>query len=740
MRWSVTSGPHACALRLMLFTLPVEILSSVYNDAIRFQRKNQNSRMLNRTHCISIAVLLCFACGPVMGEEPSLTTIEASRVNLRAGAEQEWAWFPEAAVASTLARRFNASSNPEPWTLTVRQDNVKQLWEVRINDQVLGRLERDENDMIADFVIPAGCLHEGENLLEIAPKGDLTDDIRVGPIHIHQAPIETFRNQATINIQLVDSSGTAIPGRITILDDRGTLVPVGAKSNDHWAVRNGVLYTSTGEAEFGVASGKYRIVAGRGFEYSLAKAEVDLHAGEHIDRKMTLVRQVDTAGWVACDPHVHTVTHSGHGDCTIGERMVTLAGEGIELPIATDHNKAIDYTEIAASTGVTPYFTPVIGDECTTKKGHFNIFPLRAGSPLPDHTQQDWGILLQDIYSTPDVRVAILNHARDIHSGFRPFSPVHHIALTGENLEGRPMQFNAMEIINSGAVQTDGTQLFHDWCGLINRGLQVTPIGSSDSHDVARYVVGQGRTYIRCDDSTPGKINISNAIDALTAGRVIVSYGLLVRLRVGEAAQAGDLVSLDDLQQDLIVTADVLGPAWTDAESVALYVCGRERFRHSFKSNPDGNTPFESTVTWRIPRSEISHDLWLSAVAVGPGIDQSYWKTALPYQPTSKAFSPSVFSSTGAIRIDADGDGKYTSPFGYAKALVEKHAGDTAGLLRELKKMDASVIHQVASLWRVAGEDLTALLKQTEEPVGTAMAEYIRAHRRSVVAKIEGSE
>ena len=53
---------------------------------------------------------------------------------------------------------------------------------------------------------------------------------------------------------------------------------------------------------------------------------------KHLD--LSIRREVSTAGLVACDTHVHTLTYSGHGDATIDERAVTLAGEGIELPIA----------------------------------------------------------------------------------------------------------------------------------------------------------------------------------------------------------------------------------------------------------------------------------------------------------------------------------------------------------------------------------------------------------------------
>ena len=70
---------------------------------------------------------------------------------------------------------------------------------------------------------------------------------------------------------------------------------------------------------------------------------------------------------VACDTHVHTFTYSGHGDATLNERLVTVAGEGIELPIATDHNLHINYAPLVNQLGLNKYYTPVIGNEVTTK-------------------------------------------------------------------------------------------------------------------------------------------------------------------------------------------------------------------------------------------------------------------------------------------------------------------------------------------------------------------------------------
>ncbi|MEO8272100.1 MAG: CehA/McbA family metallohydrolase, partial [Aureliella sp.] len=477
----------------------------------------------------------------VTAEDGSLVEIENAMVHLRRDGAPEWTTFEKEADGESLVRRFNAHSNSKAWTLSVRQQDVKESWEVVLNGNTLGRLTLDENDLRSDFLVPQNAVNDGTNILEVrqTPSGEI-DDIRVGEIRLHPVDPRTLRNAAQLEIVLVGNIDTPMPGRITIVDENGTLLPVGAVSVDGLAVRTGVVYTATGTAKFGVSDGRIRVYGGRGLEYSVADALIDVKAGDKLNLVLVIKRELDTRGWIACDTHVHTATFSGHGDCTIDERMVTLAGEGIESAIATDHNQHIDYRPNALTAGVETRFTSVIGNEVTTKHAHVCIFPVAEGSAIPDPSQADWGLLFENLFATPNVRVAILNHARDIHSGFRPFSPRHHISFTGENLDGQEMPFNAMEVINSGATQTEPKQLFYDWCGLINRGLKVTPVGSSDSHDVSRFIVGQGRTYIQCDDSDIANIEVAAAMDALVSGRVVVSYALFPALRIETASDSSD--------------------------------------------------------------------------------------------------------------------------------------------------------------------------------------------------------
>ena len=136
----------------------------------------------------------------------------------------------------------------------------------------------------------------------------------------------------------------------------------------------------------------------------------------------------------------------------------------------------------------------------------------------------------------------------------------------------RPLGVDALEVINSGAMQSDPMQLVRDWMALRNRGERMTAVGASDSHDVARYIVGQGRTYIVCRDDTPARLDVVAACRALKAGRALVSLGLVARLSVDDRFSVGDLAT--KLGEQVRVSVDVHGPAWITADRVAMATWG----------------------------------------------------------------------------------------------------------------------------------------------------------------------
>ena len=105
------------------------------------------------------------------------------------------------------------------------------------------------------------------------------DDIRVGDVRLDDRPADAVTGEATIEIAVVDKADRPTPCRLTIVDANGTLVPLGAKSDGHLAVRTGVVYTADGAAKFGIAAGNYTVYATRGMEYSAEAVAVTARAG-----------------------------------------------------------------------------------------------------------------------------------------------------------------------------------------------------------------------------------------------------------------------------------------------------------------------------------------------------------------------------------------------------------------------------------------------------------------------------
>jgi hypothetical protein len=366
-----------------------------------------------------------------------------------------------------------------------------------------------------------------------------------------------------------------------------------------------------------------------------------------------------------------------------------------------------------------------------------------------------------------------------------------------------------MELINSGAVQTDPMELFRDWCGLINHGLTVTPVGSSDSHDVSRYIVGQGRTYIQCDDSDPSAVDIDKAVTAFLEGKVIVSYGLLAKLSAGlgddhsagvdiQRAGPGELLSLDappSQNSDSVqtqekatiskeslgtessgfhVTAEVLFPSWSEATEIELWLNGRpwtkvdlatpttqttrEPEANSSGSKPTlNNLPTPQVLVkreknrvlcdWTIPPGQLQSDSWLTLVAKGPGIKSPHWPTAKPYQPDSIQFQPYVFSCSGPLRIDADGDGIFLSPREQALSLLETlDRGDGAerinlDLLRDsIEHVDPAVAAQILAIIRPEIADFSHWMTGLPKHLQNKIEPFERAWQESIRADLEGKE
>src|SRR5207244_4063424 len=118
--------------------------------------------------------------------------------------------------------------------------------------------------------------------------------------------------------------------------------------------------------------------------------------------------------------------------------------------------------------------------------------------------------------------------------------------------------------------------------------------------------------------------------------------------------------------------------------------------------------------------------------ATGPGIISPHWAIPRPYQPSELTWTPRVLAATNPIWVDADNDGKFSSPRDYARDAISKAGLHPENLLPALTQFDQAVAEQAAELCSQKGADVNdaqfqAALRRASLPVQAGFGAYMQA-------------
>ena len=644
--------------------------------------------------------------------------------------KKDWKAFTRAKPhnAKKISLRFSAEPNKSERALELKSGDVNSKCGVTLNSRRLGSLVKGKGgrgENIQYLKVPAGLLKKTGNVLVVQYEEKTTDDLYFGPLVLHARSVAAMQRLAELEIIVTskEQPGQGLPCRLTIVrlvTKRARIVeePADLKvdKSPKLAIRKGTVYTLDGRLELALKPGKNRVYATRGFEYGLAMARVDLSPEEKRRVELTLEREVDTSGYLAGDTHIHTLTYSGHGDASVAERVVTIAGEGIEVAVATDHNHHTDYSSWTSKAGSGSHYQSVIGNEFTTSIGHFNAFPADKDAKPANHRHSDWDKLLKAVRATPGVRVVICNHPR--RQGFKkgPWGRIGMDPLTGEFSNGRQwLGLDAVEVINGKSLEKEAFDNFSDWFALLNAGHRLTAVAGSDSHTVAQ-PVGHCRTYIRSSTDDPRRIDVGEVVENILAGKVLVSMGLLAEAKVNGKFTAGDLAT--GVGEDLEVDIEVRGPRWTRASRVALFFNGRKVREEKIQHSADAVVKYKDRWVFGGP----STDVHLVLIATGPRLENSYWGP-----PQDDRY---VVGATNPIWIDGDGDGKYSAPGDYARQLVAECGTDGVALAKALRVHDEVTAILAAGLFRRNLEKILAdIFSRLQKRSNTEFEDFIESCR-----------
>ncbi|HBO52597.1 MAG TPA: hypothetical protein DD471_11490 [Planctomycetes bacterium] len=671
------------------------------------------------------------ASGAPQGKDE--TVISAEVFHLGNDEKKDWKSFTRAKPhdGKKISLRFSSEPNKSERALEIRSGDVNSKCGVTLNSRRLGSLVKGQGGKGENsqyFKVPAGLLKKTGNVLLVQYEEKTTDDFYFGPTVLHAHSVARMKRLAEIEVVVTsrEHPGRGLPCRLSVVrlvSKKAKIVeePVELKleKSSKRAFRKGTAYTLDGRLSLALKPGKYRVYATRGFEYGLGMARVDVSSAEKRRVELTLEREVDTSGYLAGDTHIHTLTYSKHGDASVAERVVTIAGEGVEVAIATDHNHHTDYSSWTAKAGSAGHYQSVVGNEFTTSMGHFNAFPADKNAKPANHKHKDWDKLLKAVRATPGVRVVICNHPR--RQGFKkgPWGMIGLNPISGDFSDGRQwLGLDAVEVINGKSLEKEVFDNFSDWFALLNAGHRLTAVAGSDSHTVAQ-PVGHCRTYIRSSTDDPRRIDVGEVVDNILAGRVLVSMGLLADAKVNGRFTAGDLAI--GVGEDLEVDVEVRGPRWVRASRVALFLNGRKVREEKIQHGANDVVKYKERWVFGGP----SKDAHLVVIASGPPLDNSYW--------TPPQDDRYVVGATNPVWIDGDGDGKFSAPGDYARELVAEYGTDGVALAKALRVHDEITVILAAGLFRknleLVLEDVYSKLQKRSNSELEEFIEVLKASR-----------
>ncbi len=432
-----------------------------------------------------------------------------------------------------------------------------------------------------------------------------------------------------------DETGNNIPGKITIigrhpaLPDQGTFPTYDTMYGLVKMLRS-IRGTTTdvgdgADQQFALPAGAtYRILVSRGTEWSVAEQVVTPAAGDPVQTLQFTLRRVAPAdGYVSSEYHVHSVG-SPDSPVLLPDRVATMLADGVELFASTDHDYVGDFAQTITDMGVGEYVYNIPGIETTPfAYGHFNAWPIDADDTDASRGAIDWArgadglaLIPGEIFNQMRARgaeVVQINHPRTAPGdafGFMQYFDRAALtfdyttkSITGE-LFDMPVpnsflrlpdvtlwddSFNALEVWNgftTGDTNEDGVReitrldvVLRDWFNFLSFGLEITPLGNSDTHTIVKDPAGMPRTYVRVTDDSPTAIGNGNAasdvMDTL-AGRngtprdVVVTNGPHIMVTAnGDAAPLGKVI--DASGGSVTLEIKVIAPMWAQFDTVEVF-------------------------------------------------------------------------------------------------------------------------------------------------------------------------
>lgn len=466
--------------------------------------------------------------------------------------------------------------------------------------------------------------------------------------------------RASLRLRLRDGTGAHVPGKVTVIGLRPTATPFfqpddPIASGRGWEGFKNHVFPGKDGAEVELPAGAYLLTASRGPEYSIDDEVIDLLEGERREIVLAIDRVVATPGLVSLDPHLHTQFSDGSN--RIPDRIRSLAAEGLDVAIATDHNFLTDYRTALTELGLEEELAVLSGTEVTAPDNfiHFNVYPL-IPAPGEDNNGAVSALggspeaLLKAARDKSASALSQLNHPRTGSLGFFNNYELDPEAAASA-LDGFSLDFDVIEVINGPIFGGENEQSVADWLHLLNKGYFFPAVGSSDSHGIDGEEPGYSRTYVRYTGGEGRALDQAALFDAVRKGRSFVSNGPIVELKVGDRAESGDTLTARDGK--VAVQVEVRGAPWIEIDEVCLIINGEPGLIFPVEPSRGAVRKFRQRVGLTLARDATIVCQVTGRRPLYPVLQvnaRTAENAALPYAVTNPVF------------VDVDGNGRCDAP------------------------------------------------------------------------------
>jgi hypothetical protein len=338
-----------------------------------------------------------------------------------------------------------------------------------------------------------------------------------------------------------------------------------------------VMDSLRGDVVTPMPSGRYRVAATKGIEWSVDAKIVDVAPGAVTEIDLAPRHVVPTPGVLGCDLHVHA-RPSFDSPVTPEDRVLSLAAAGIDFAVPTEHNIVGDYGSAIETLGLRGELSSVTGVEVTTLSkgfGHFGVFPYPPGTPVPPFKHTNMMAIFRAVRGGDTHRYFQLNHPR-LPKGIGYFANIGLDPNAPMSRVRNRIDFDGIEVYNGYDIEHPERveQVLRDYWALLDNGWRYTATGSSDSHRIQFHWAGYPRTMVTVDpeaspDAEAKPVDPLVVVSNIMKGHATITSGPILELSLGGVHPGDEVATTDEtIRGHLRIRA----APWVDVAHVAIVV------------------------------------------------------------------------------------------------------------------------------------------------------------------------